>query len=359
MDTLPILAICNKETHGDAHWRIVRPFARLRERGVDAQICWLGPDRLPTLPVEGRVVVLQRVIVSGDSFEATRTWTDHLRAAGARALVFEIDDDEISGADEAHMDQIEPLTRADREELARRRQATIWMLQACDGATVSTEPLAEVVRRYTDRPVITVPNAIDEPWFRERLDPRPAWAEHPTIGWAGWRRPDADLAPVAEAWERIARRYPDVRFVVGGHQSDVIYARDIPLDRIIRLPISDLDGYPRMHQVSIGCCSVADSPFARCKTPIKAWEYGLAGAALVYSKTLYGDCLTDWVDGYQAESADEWEERLGRLVEYEDHRREKAAMLLDHVEGEHTLAGNLDTWVRAYAGIAESVGARA
>lgn len=265
MSCPPVLAICNKQSHGDAWWRLVAPFNRLREAGVDAAICWLDETDMPTLPVSGRVVVLQRVIVRGSSAADMQAWTDRLRAAGALAVVFELDDDELTGANVEHMDAIEPLTTADRAELERQRQALLWTLQACDGATVSTEPLAEVVRRYTDKPVVVVENAIDVEWFRARLDPRPEWSEHLTIGWTGWRRPDADLVPMAEAWARIAKRYPEVRFVVGGHQPDILYAQDIPLDRFIWLPITGIDGYPRMMQVDIGCCAVADSPFSRCK----------------------------------------------------------------------------------------------
>jgi hypothetical protein len=113
---------------------------------------------------------------------------------------------------------------------------------------------------------------------------------------------------MAEAWARIAQRYPDVRFVVAGHQPDVIYRQDIPLDRIIRLPIAPLDQYPTMHQVTIGCCAVADSPFSRCKTPIKLWEYTLAGAAVVATPMLYTDCMIPWHHAV-AETTDQWEYR--------------------------------------------------
>jgi glycosyltransferase involved in cell wall biosynthesis len=274
MQSHPITYLCKTPHHGDAHWRIVRPYVRLKEAGVDARICWLGPDDMPTMPVAGRVVVVQRVIVSGD-VDAARAWVDRLHAAGALAVVMELDDDELTGSNIDHLAATHPLSTADRAELERQRRGLVAMTAVCDGVTVSVEPLAEVARRYTDRPVIVCPNAIDVDWFKERLAPQSIDPEHLTIGWAGWRRPDADLEPMAEAWARIAARYPDVRFVVAGHQPDIIYAQDIPLDRIIRRPIAPLDEYPQLHQVDIGCCAVADSPFSRCKSPIKAWEYAL------------------------------------------------------------------------------------
>lgn len=355
MADIGVVAISNKPEHGDYHWRLGRPYARLHEVGVDARLSWLDDDQMPTAPIAGRVVVLQRVTVQGDGPEYARAWTDRLRAAGALAIVYELDDDELTGAEEEHIAATLPIGEAERAALATTRQALLWTLAACDGATVSTGPLAAVVRRYTNRPVIVVPNALDITWFRERLVPRAPWAEYLTIGWAGWRRPDADLEPMAIAWSRIAARYPDVRFVVAGHQADVIYRQPIDLDRIIRIPISPLDEYPAMYQVDIGCCAVADTPFSRCKSPIKAWEYALAGAALVWTPTLYGDCLVNGVDGYQAETADAWEWALSALAEHADLRRWCAKAARRHVLTEHTLRGNLHRWIDAYIEIVASV----
>lgn len=342
----PVLYLCQRPSHADAHWRFVRPYVRLKEAGVDARICWLGSDDMPTQPVAGCVVVLQRVIVEGGQAVAD-AWADRLKRAGALAVVSELDDDELTGANIDHYQATQPLSQMARAELERQRQGIEWSLRASDGVTVSTAPLAQVVRRYTNRPIITVPNAIDVDWFKARLVPRAPWVDHLTIGWAGWRRPDADLAPMAEAWARIARRYPGVRFVVAGHQADVIYRQDIPLDRIIRVPIAPLDEYPVMHQVDIGCCAVADSPFSRCKSPIKAWEYALAGAAVVGTDLLYGDDLDH--GGYTAATADDWEHVLSFLIDRPDVRAMDAGDLRSHVERHHGLVGNLHRWVDAYA----------
>lgn len=353
MNCPPLLALTDRQEHADAFWRVVRPFARLRETGVDAQVCWLDRDEMPTLPVAGRVVVLQRVVVKGGNQDAVRRWIDRLRAAGALAVVFEMDDDVVSPAYMEYIDACGGLELVRRERLLEERQALEWAMQACDAVTVTTEPLAAVVRRYATAPVYVVPNAIDVKWFRARLAPVPAWDEHLTIGWAGGRRPDADLEPMAQAWGRIARRYPDVRFVVAGWQPDCIYREVDDIDRITRLPWQDLDDWPRAMQVDIGCCPLADTTFNRCKSPIKAWEYALAGAVPVSSRE------TDVYRGdpsLKAEDADEWEAWLEALIEdrgWRDwlHGRAKA-----WVESNHSLAGNLRHWTEVYSQVAAGMG---
>ena len=110
-----LLALTDRETHADAHWRIVRPFAALRSLGVDARVCWLDADEMPTISPAGRVVVLQRVVVKGGSEARVRAWVQRLRDAGALAVVFEMDDDVISPAYMQYLDACGGL------ELVRRQ----------------------------------------------------------------------------------------------------------------------------------------------------------------------------------------------------------------------------------------------
>ncbi|MGE3267175.1 MAG: hypothetical protein AB7P40_00410 [Chloroflexota bacterium] len=350
--TLPIgiVGLSDRVHAADAFWRLVRPFARLREAGVDAQVCWLDRDEMPTLPVAGRVVVLQRVVVKGGNQDAVRRWVDRLRAAGALAVVFEMDDDVVSPAYMEYIDACGGLELVRRERLLEERQALEWAMQATDAVVVTTGPLAEVVRRYTPAPVHIVPNAIDVEWFRARLAPVPAWGEHLTIGWAGGRRPEADLEPMAVAWGRIARRYPDVRFVVAGWQPDAIYREIEDIDRIIRVPWQRLDDWPSTMAVTIGCTPLADTAFNRCKSPIKAWEYALAGAAIVTSRTVYGAAL-----GLKAETADEWEHHLSLLIDEPEFRRSQAGAARWIAVSAHSLVMNLHRWADAYSEIAARV----
>lgn len=355
MNCPPLLAITDRPEHADAHWRVVRPLARLREAGVDAAICWLDADEMPTVSPAGRVVILQRVVVKGGDEAAVRRWVQRLRDAGALAVVFEMDDDVVSPAYGAYLEACGGLEMVSRRRLMDERQALEWAMRASDAVTVSTEPLAEVVRGYTTAPVHVLPNAIDVEWFRARLAPRPEWADTLTIGWAGGRRPEADLEPMARAWARIAQRYPDVRFVVAGWQSDVIY-RELDavdaMDRIVRVPWLDLDRYPEAYQVDIGCTPLADTPFNRCKSPIKAYEYALAGAATIGSELLYGAHVSQ-----AADTADEWENVLSLWIESPEWRQKTNGWMQEYVDRHHSLTANVHHWADTYREIAASVGA--
>lgn len=356
MTTPPIVALSHKDT-ADHHWRIARPFTRLADVGVDAVIHRLHGDDLPADLIRGRVVVLPRVVVQDDDPAASIAYVNRIRALGALAVVFELDDDELSPAAEERDAQLTGLTSTQRQQRARSYGWVRNMVAAVDAVTVSTEPLAAVVRAYTAAPVYVIENAIDVGWFRERLVTRVPWSDHLTIGWAGYRRPEADLEPMAVAWGRVARRYPDVHFVVAGYQPECVYREVEDISRIYHVPwTANLDEYPKVHKVDIGCTPLADTAFNRCKSPIKAWEYALAGALTLGSHEpgIY------WDETFFTAEADpdEWEETLSAMLDYHD-RGSDVADELERVEIRHSLTANLHHWTDTYSEIAARVGVRA
>lgn len=349
--SLKLAALVQASAPPHLAWRIIRPFCRMQRAGIDARLVWAERLADLELPAGLDVLVLPSITCREEDRELMAGWAADLRARGV-LLVFECDDDLFSESYYGHMrqryvDLDAPPDSVDYflDRLRVEHEGMLWVLRHCDGATVSSEPLAELLRTYTDRPVIVVPNALDVEAFRAGLVERPPWADHLTIGWAGWRRPERDLAPMAEAWGRIAGRYPDVRFVVAGWQPDVIY-RHVPHERIIAVGWQTIETYPSGMQVDIGCCAVADLPFNRCKTPIKAWEYALAGAAVVATPTLYGEEAAR-----KAETVDEWERALAVLVTDPVVRQNYQCVEARRVLSWHDLDGQYTRWPAAYAAI--------
>ncbi len=361
MTVLPrVLAIVGDET-GPMLWRIWQPFAELQRRGVFAH--WKHRDDpelnswsfVASLAAAFDAIVLPRL--SWTTKYDGKFWLDKIHAAGLAAIL-EVDDDVYSPDIVARQYQVFERERAKGlERLEQERLNRIWLLGQVDGVTVSSRRLATIVGELTDRPVQVVPNAIDVRWFRETL--RGYRREIPplVIGWAGGARFAEDLEPVAKAWRRIAERFPDVIFAVQGHMADVLI--DAVPGRCRRLPWVPLDPwsnvqYPRgLRNIDIGCCSVAPRPFNASKTPIKLWEYTLAGAACVVSPTLYGPFVEPEKDALVAATADEWERQLARLVAQPELRRELQRAQRKRVVTEHSLERNVWRWPNAWAAILE------
>jgi glycosyltransferase involved in cell wall biosynthesis len=327
-------------------WRIVRPFVRLRQCGVPAQFEWRDGVGMAANP-DSTILVIQQQ--TGPDIETARAWLE-ARRPYVRAVVYETDDDVFTEDRLEHLQAADFMQGKTADEIRREMEVARAFVDLCDGVTVSTEPLAEVVRSFTDTPVHVVPNALDVRWFRSQMLHRPHWADTLTIGWAGGHRSERDIVPMARAWGRIAARYPDVRFVVCAPTTIQAIYRYVPEGRIIRLPWLGIEDYPAAYQVDIGCCAVRDTPFNRTRSPIKAWEYATAGAAVVATPTVYGE--THAVAAL-AETAGEWEDALVRLLDDDDWRRHAQGRGARLVEREHSLDVQLPTWVRAYQQIVE------
>jgi glycosyltransferase involved in cell wall biosynthesis len=328
-------------------WRVWSPYTALQRRGYIADFAPKDSDGI-ALAFAARnynVLVLPRLSWPLGALEVAREWIGRFRDRGI-LTVYECDDDSF-----LHIS--EHLTAAeDADRLATNLQS-VETMRLCDAVTVSTPRLATLVRTLTPAPVAVVPNLLDIAWFDAILYRAKRTVPGLTIGWAGAKRQEDDFAPVAEAWRRLALRYPDVRFVVAGWQPDALRGA-VPSDRLHTLPWLPLQRYPELYrQIDIMCCPLADTPFNRCKTPIKAMEAGAAGCAVVASPTLYRSIVKDNDTGYLARDADEWETHLARLVEDGELRKVLARRLRRRVVEEHDLGQNAERWIAAWIWLRE------
>jgi glycosyltransferase involved in cell wall biosynthesis len=342
---------------GPTLWRCLQPITALERRGYPC-----GWEHKDTQGIGQLAPLFDGFLVPRISWPPgqrglAESWFRGLHAAG-RFVVYDSDDDIFTSlvshrAVALGMNECKTLA-----ELEGERYERVWAMQQADGVTVSTPRLATVVRSFTDRPVVVVPNAIDVPWFRRVLRATRRQISGLTIGWAGGKRPDDDLRRMAEAWGRIAARFPAVRFVVQGHVPAVATA-SVPAERLVRLPWMPLERYPAgLAEVDIACAAVVDDRFNRCKSAIKAYEAAVAGAAVVATPTVYGSVIEHGRTGYLAETADEWEAALAELVARPALRAMMARRLLRQVERQHSLERELWRWPAAWQTIAEDARAR-
>lgn len=335
--------------NGSTLWRTFQPAAELQRQGYCVEWDYSSADGVMAAIAAKQIeaVVLARLAWATDQLANRDTFIEMFHQMGV-AVFYECDDDQWLSIDEHLTDE------QDREMLARD-QASIHTLRRCDGVTVSTQRLATIVRTLTDRPVAVVPNLIDLAWFRAVQAQAVRVARGLTIGWYGSKRQDDDLEPLGRAWERIAVRYPKVNFVIAGHVSPVIAER-VPAERLTVIPYLPLDSYPLgLVNIDIGCASVANNRFNRAKSIIKALEYGSRGrTAVVATPTLYREIIRDGDTGYLAETADEWETALAKLIEDVALRRALARRLGRVVERDYSLQIHAHKWLGAWRFLIDS-----
>lgn len=355
--TGPSMLALAGDMSGPTLWRVLWPITALEKRGYPCGWDMKDAHGIGSVAPLFDGYVLPRLSWRPAERGIAERWFGMLRRTGKLA-VFDVDDDLFSPEIDRRAMLLGWADGKSADDLEAERQMRIWALRQCDGVTVSTRRLATLVRTLTARPVVVVPNAIDLPWFRRVLRAAPRRTDGVTIGWAGGKRPDDDVAAMAAAWGRVAARCPEVRFVVGGYVPPVVQAH-VPADRLVTIPWLPLERYPQsLVDIDIACCAVADTPFNRCKSQIKAIEAAVAGAAVVVTPTVYGSLIEHGVTGYVAETVDDWESALVDLVERPAVRSIMARRLVRVVERQHTLDVNLWRWPSAWAQIAEDARAR-
>ncbi len=356
-------------THdGSSLWRAYQPARELQRKGHFVHFFYNDPDdkklakQLPpaALAEVRKQPELTIAVLPFDAVSFARLSTheavlpllanhiDQLHRLG-KAVFYELDDDMFLHAAD-HL-----TAEEDQERLAGIRRV-VHTVKLCDGVTVSSKRLRSVTQYATGGtiPVAYVPNLIDYRWWRQVQAQSKRTVPSPTIGWAGAKRQEADLAPMAEGWRRIAARFPEVRFVAQGWAPPVI--RDaVPADRLTVLPFLALEHYPMgLVNIDIGCCSVADTPFNACKTPIKALEYGASGAAVVATTALYGEIIRHQDTGLIANDADAWELCLARLVADPAYRAVLAGRLRRRILADWTLEHGAERWLDAWDWLLQS-----
>lgn len=347
-----VLALVGRERTGPDLWRVLQPITALEKAGYSCGWDFKENALIGQIAPLFDGYVLPRFSWPPRQRRIAEAWFSALRKAG-KFIVYDADDDVFTAAETQRRVELAWTEGKSFEQLEAERFERIWAMQQCDGVTVSTQRLATIIRTFTSKPVIVVPNAIDLPWFRQIVSATKRNVPGLTIGWAGGKRHDRDVAEMAEAWGRIAARYPSVTFVVQGWVPPVI-AEHVPAERLVTLPWMPLETYPAgLAQVDIACAAVADTPFNRAKSQIKAMEAAAAGSAVVAS-AFYGGLVDHGVSGWIAENAEEWEDALSELIERPALRSIMARRLLKHVERKCSLRENLWRWPQAWAEIAES-----
>lgn len=266
---------------------------------------------------EADVIVGQRVCQPG----ATDRWRRLASGTYGRRpmLVFEIDDD---------LWDIEPANAPARSFFNLKNPELLDNLTECarlaDVCTVSTEPLAEVVRQVNPN-VIVLPNQLPALAFAPDALQH-VGGDYWRIGWAGGPSHAADVEEMVPGLRQHFRRRTDDRYLnlgtlfpsvdraVAGHLTQFPWTPDMS------------EHYDRLTMLDIGLAPLRPSLFNRSKSEIKFLEYAAAGAAVIASRHgPYERVIEQGRTGLLVGSPHEWTSALRELTSDWGTRMELAA----------------------------------
>ena len=263
------------------------------------------------------IIITQRYALP-DAATADRL-TAHARQIGA-VLAFDLDDDLLNI----------PRNHPDALELRPRAKVVRRMLNGADVVWVSTAGLAESLSSIRPDAVVMA-NGLDERIWTAPVAPA---ADQPVrILCMGTATHDRDFALIEPALARLAAEYGDriaIDIIGMTSQADLL-----PGVNRVGPPPNARRSYPGfVHWLCsvvpswhIGLAPLLDTPFNRCKSPIKAMDYAAMGLAVLASDTpVYRGSIADGLAGQLvANTTADWYGALTWLVRNRDARRAIAA----------------------------------
>lgn len=309
--------------HACGYYRILLPFDAMAAHGHDITTSY-GWDETAR---QANVIVGERVGRHG----ALPVWR---RLRAQHKVVYETDDD-VWSIDPTNFSA---MITHDAATLDANEEA----IRAAHLVTVSTEPLAEVLRRWHDN-VVVLPNHIDG----RLLDLQRPQREKLTVGWAGGDSHLRDLQMVAPQLRRFLERNPAVEW----HNIGTDFRPYMKLTGRFTPWQSDTWDYYRAIDFDIGLAPLVDMPFNRSKSAIKAMEYAALGIPVIASdREPYRPFVLDGVTGYLVRDEHEWTKRLRELVN-DNAMREEMGRKAKEQAAAWTIQKGFRLWEQAYAGL--------
>jgi hypothetical protein len=239
-------------------------------------------------------------------------------------LVYDLDDDVFNvGLENFHAYNL--YSRADIQD------ATIHSAETADLVTVSTEPLAEVMREYSPN-VVVLPNHLPG-WI---LDLPRQRRDRPRVGWGGGASHGLDIGLAANPVAGFLKRFAGWDLQLNGTDYRPTFAMEgVDGDRMAYVPwvrINDDDvGYYSAIDFDIGLCPLVPNTFSASKSALKALEMNARGIPVIATDCpAYKDYVVDGQNGFLVSKPRQWLERLCDLAGDETLRAKMSQQAREH-----------------------------
>ena len=258
------------------------------------------------------------------------------RLAGHVARIYETDDDILTMEPSNDPFAMDP----------RGPESVRYCIRRAEMVTVSTPYLAELYAPLNSN-IKILPNFIKA----ELLDMPRKRRDRVTIGYQGGKSHLVDMCHIQDELRDVLDANPDVDLhMIGEDFTPLTWVRRPWLEDRCRFTrwSDDVGDYYWAVDFDIAIAPLADRPFNRAKSHLKALEAAARGIPIVaQDMEPYRDFVKDGVTGYLVRSGEEWSKRLTELIHDEAARDELGRNAREQARA-HTIQGNWQLWEQAY-----------
>ena len=335
-------------------YRVTSPLNTIGKK-TRHEVAWIHAQSMATgLTAEQRdrllssdIIVMARPVSS--NADQVFEFCALLRSKGAK-LVYETDDD---------------LTELYRDISKGTKKTSNMFVFLADAVTVTTQPLADLMGAFTDRPIYVLPNYIEHSFFSKRAAAhKRKYSGTLNIMLTGTPTHGEDWIPASNAAYTILEEYPEVRLLIGGFHPNYIKESE----QVKLIPHMPYYAYPTMiAEADIVIAAIdPDDRFNDCKSAVKALESwaakrtllnGSAGGAAVIAtdSKAYAKTVKHRSNGLLVEHTDEG--YYGAIKSLIDDERLRTSIQrrgwLD-VTQKHSINTGYRKWLSAYTTIMRS-----
>lgn len=268
---------------------------------------------------------------------------------GGKKVIFEFDDlvDEVPPKHPAYESVMSPLWRRD-------------MYRAIEQADILITTNENLKKRFEplNKNIYIFPNYVDREYWEKPYNPNYD-SDQIRMGWAGGISHAEDLEMIAPVVGKILEKCPKVKFVYCGDGGawaqnkfhTFLYGEDhfteIPPERreyVLSTPADNWADKLNSLQLDLAIAPLVKNNFSVCKTPIKWMEYGINKVPSVCQGFMYSQVIKDGVDGFLAETPDEWIKALSKLIESKQLRKKMGIAAYKKIIKDYDIKKHLSVW---------------
>jgi glycosyltransferase involved in cell wall biosynthesis len=244
-----------------------------------------------------------------------------------KEIIFDTDDLNFDPKYVAQMDYFKNAGEAERAQLAKGLGREILEDDYVKVATTTTTYLAKILEQKGKK-VFVVKNKIcnAELEIANRLWEvgKKSKDDFVYLGYfSGTPSHNKDFATITDALVAVMRKYKNTKLILAGPLDQGSGLNEFE-DRIIKLPlVPRSEHYKNIQKADINLVPLEMTPFCESKSEIKFSGAGILGIpTLAVRNETFSGAIEDGVTGFLAGNELEWTEKLGRLIEDENLRKE-------------------------------------
>lgn len=333
----PIKILAWTNSSGSAYWRVKDPFFMLNQTGDF--ICQTTTEAISRELLDWADIVLTQSIVDKNGIAMIYEYQQEKDLK----YIVELDDYFTVTPDNPYKLH---------HDISNASEVIKVTLSIADLVTVSTNYLGKEIEQFCkNKPVVLENYMLMDRW---NLHPKMKnETDNVKILWAGSITHIGDLHMVKDAIMRVANEFPNTEWYFVGDIRMMNMFGDIPRSEYM-LGTDFLSWATKLQGIraDIGIAPLKDAQFTRCKSAIKAYEYGINEIPCIASPVQpYQEIYDQGFPIILAGSEDEWYNNLKYLINNPDERVSMGKKMYNKVRKDCDLERHIRKWSKAYKSV--------